>query len=185
MEKYYCVNCDDEREAKIECVQEQMTHKGITFTYPRYNLICLTCGKEIYDYDLERKNSLLRADAYRKAAGLLTSEEIKAIRLKYHCSQNEFSKILNLGDKAIAKYESGSIQDSQIDSYIALMKDSRNFYSQKMKSLSIKPLTFEMIQMDLKTNLIDLSLTETNITKTESSPCWFKGKRINNLLQIA
>ena len=185
MEKYYCVNCDDEREAKIECVQEQMTHKGIAFTYPRYNLICLTCGKEIYDYDLERKNSLLRADAYRKAAGLLTSEEIKAIRLKYHCSQNEFSKILNLGDKAIAKYESGSIQDSQIDSYIALMKDSKNFYSQKMKSLSVKPLTFEMIQMDLKLYLIDLSLTEMNKTKTESSPCCFKGKRINNLLQIA
>lgn len=137
MEKYYCSNCDEEREAKIECVEEQVTYKGITFTYPRYNLICLTCGKEIYDYDLERKNSLLRADAYRKAAGLLISYEIKAIRLKYHCSQSEFSKILNLGDKAIAKYESGSIQDSQIDSYISLMKDDDKFFSQKRKSLSV------------------------------------------------
>lgn len=54
-------------------------------------------------------------------------EEIKQIRLQYGITQVGFSKILGFGDKTIARYENGALQDTAPNNLILLMKDEKNF----------------------------------------------------------
>lgn len=63
------------------------------------------------DQELLKDNSIRLKDAYRMANGLLTSEQIIAIRKKYKISQELLSKVLGWGAKTITRYETVSIQD--------------------------------------------------------------------------
>lgn len=49
-------------------------------------------------------------------------EEIKAIREKYALTQTAFAKILGLGEKTIARYETGSLQDMAQNNLIELAR---------------------------------------------------------------
>lgn len=185
MNKIYCYHCDKEVDVRKVEVEESATFKGTTFVYQRYNLICDVCGEEVYDYENEKRNSILKADAYRKAVGLLTSEEIKSIRLKYNCSQVAFARILCLGDKAIAKYETGTIQDAQVNAYITLMRDGRNFYNQKMKA--IPTFRFDIPEESFNQEMVlkeDESINFKN-SNFGTSLISYKNKKVNELIQIA
>lgn len=159
MKKYYCDNCDCEQEVEEFDVEEQECFDNVSFTYTRHNLVCKHCHEEVYDYENEKKNSIAKADAYRKLVGLLTSEEIRDIRTRYHCSQTEFAKILSIGEKNITRYEAGTIQSRQSDSYISMMKDPRNFYKLYMGSsnkdiFDVQPIA-ENLNLDFSWTLND------------------------------
>ncbi len=51
------------------------------------------------------RNLLNARDAYRKKKGLLTSREIKMIRMENGLSQKEFAEMLGLDQEAIVRYE--------------------------------------------------------------------------------
>jgi putative zinc finger/helix-turn-helix YgiT family protein len=72
-------------------------------------------GMDFVDGETMNKNLLIRQDAYRKKAGLLTSEDIKAIRKIYHLSQKDFGQILGLGQIDIARYETKAVQTRSIN----------------------------------------------------------------------
>lgn len=73
-------------------------------------------------------NNLRNAyDKYRLNKGLLLPSEIKEIREKYGVSQTAFAKILGLGEKTIARYENGSIQDEAPNNLIRLAANENNF----------------------------------------------------------
>ena len=57
----------------------------------------------------------------------MASQEIKEIRECYEVSQVAFARILGVGDKTIARYENGSLQDEAINNLIMLAKDPHNF----------------------------------------------------------
>ena len=51
-----------------------------------------------------QENDIRLKDAYRESEGLLTSEEIIAIREKYGISQSDLCKLLGWGGKTIIRY---------------------------------------------------------------------------------
>lgn len=60
-------------------------------------------------------------EEYRRSENLLQPDEIKNIRLKYSLSQASFSNLLGFGERTIARYEDGAIQDVCHDNLIRLM----------------------------------------------------------------
>lgn len=54
-------------------------------------------------------------------------EEIKQIRQQYGITQVDFSRVLGFGDKTIARYENGALQDTAPNNLILLMKNEKNF----------------------------------------------------------
>jgi DNA-binding transcriptional regulator YiaG len=69
--------------------------------------------------------NLLRArNAYRVKHGLLTSDEIVALRDEYGLSQVDLAKLLGWGEATIARYESKAIQDEAYDTMLRLVKDN-------------------------------------------------------------
>ncbi|MFZ0912022.1 MAG: type II TA system antitoxin MqsA family protein [Candidatus Korobacteraceae bacterium] len=81
-------------------------------------LECGDCGEQFLDPSSE--NAI--AAAQRKAMGLLSAEEIKALRDRLHKTQAEISVLLGIGQKTYTRWESGiHFQSESSDRYLRLL----------------------------------------------------------------
>lgn len=125
--KLYCPVCDSKQEVSIISKEETYPVKGEPITIMANICTCASCGEEILSLQHDDDN-LRRAYAiYRSRHNLLQPEEIKKIREQYGISQVNFARILGVGDKTIARYENGSLQDEAINNLILLAKNPENF----------------------------------------------------------
>ena len=67
---------------------------------------------------MENNNLLNARNAYRKSHGLLTSDQIVAIREMYGLSQVDLARLLGWGEATISRYESKAIQDEAYDNIL-------------------------------------------------------------------
>lgn len=125
--KQYCPVCGCEQE--IHLVQKEETYpvKGEATTITATVCVCSSCGEEIMSLDHDDENLRKAYAKYRSAHGLLQPEEIKAIREQYGISQVAFARIIGVGDKTVARYENGSLQDEAINNLILLARNPKNF----------------------------------------------------------
>ncbi|MDE6999717.1 MAG: DUF4065 domain-containing protein [Lachnospiraceae bacterium] len=83
-------------------------------------------GFENYEFqtaDLMSDNQMAARNAYRKVHGLLTSDEIVAVRENYGLTQVEAARLLGWGEATIARYESKAIQDEAYDTMLRILKE--------------------------------------------------------------
>ncbi len=114
-EKRLCLTCMEEHEVNLVQREEHEVFKGEEVAFTATYEYCSNTDELLETEEFIRANSLAVKDAYRKKAGLLTSEEINNIRGKYGISQKDFSKILNWGEATITRYENHQIQDRAHD----------------------------------------------------------------------
>lgn len=130
-----CPYCMEKHEVKVVEVEEKCTFKGELVKYIATYEYCANL-KELWATDkMLRDNDLALKDAYKKKVGLLTSDEIKAIRKKYGMSQEDFSDILGLGRKTITRYENHYVQAKSQDNMI---KRVRNDYEYLLELLEAR-----------------------------------------------
>jgi DNA-binding transcriptional regulator YiaG len=86
--------------------------------------------------DLIDQNLLVRQDAYRKAAGLLTSAGIKRIRNGYRLSQKDFSLALGLGEISVTRFETKLAQSKTIDEVMRRAEEDPYWFLEKFESYS-------------------------------------------------
>lgn len=124
---YDCPFCDKEHE--VEIIQEDATIniKGKTVKYQKIVYYCSEEDEEFCPSKIMDENLLKARDSYRIMEGLLTSNEIKAIREKYGLTQKEFSNLLGWGDVTIQRYETKKIQDSTYDSIMRLTLENPSY----------------------------------------------------------
>lgn len=128
-EKAYCYHCDKMVDFEIKEINEntKVSEKGIPVNVKVKRAYCKHCGTVVpykkIDYEADR----LVYDEYKRKVGLLTSQEIKEIRLLRNLSQRELSLMLGLGEKTITRYENGAIQDRAYDILLRLIKDNRGY----------------------------------------------------------
>lgn len=111
----FCPICLNKHEIlQVEVQQEDVfQHQKITY-HAQYDY-CEIHEVQWANEKQLKNNSIRLKDAYRKSIGLLTSEEIKAIREKYKISQEALAVVLGWGKKTITRYETVSIQDKVHD----------------------------------------------------------------------
>ena len=83
---------------------------------------------EMMDYNLQTARN-----EYRKAHGLLTSDEIAEIRTIYNMSQADLSILLGWGEVTITRYESKSIQDETYDQILRMAKRDPYFVLERLQ----------------------------------------------------
>jgi putative zinc finger/helix-turn-helix YgiT family protein len=93
-------------------------------------------GEDYVDESQIDQNLLLRQDSYRKAIGLLTSQEIKGIRETYHLSQKDFASILGLGEINVARYETKTVQSKTINDILVRAKQDPLWFFERFKAYS-------------------------------------------------
>lgn len=74
---------------------------------------CSDCGADPVFEDQIRRNHRKIADAKRRIDGLLTGDEIKAIRESLRLSQSEAAELFGGGPHAFSKYERGDVLQSK------------------------------------------------------------------------
>ncbi|MDO4268320.1 MAG: DUF4065 domain-containing protein [Eubacteriales bacterium] len=88
---------------------------------------CVNADEDENEFEtgaMTNENLLNARNAYRVKKGLLTSDEIVAIRENYGLSQVDLAKLLGWGEATISRYESKAIQDEAYDTMLRLIKDN-------------------------------------------------------------
>ncbi len=117
-EKRICSCCMEEHEVKTVLVIDHATFKNSTVDYEASYYYCELAEELFMDEQQIQDNDIRLKDAYRKKEGLLTSEQIGAIRAKYGISQSDLCLLLGWGGKTITRYESHQVQDKAHDTIL-------------------------------------------------------------------
>lgn len=122
----YCPVCN--REQDILLIQKEETYlvRGEPFTIDATVCTCAHCGEEIMTEEYDDDNLRKAYAKYRSLHGLLQPEEIKAIREQYGVSQVAFARMVRVDDKAIARYENGSLQTKTDNDRIMLARKTKD-----------------------------------------------------------
>lgn len=127
MSYMYCVACGNENDFMIREEKEIYPVRNEDIQIIAKVTYCKHCGKQVWNEELDSDNLDQAYREYRKIHSLLQPEQIKDIREKYDLTQMAFAKILGLGDKTIARYEGGSIQDTAQNNLIMLAEHPNIF----------------------------------------------------------
>lgn len=88
------------------------------------HLKCPKCGEIVLRF---REAKRLHEDAigiYRKKHGLLSADEIRAIRAQFGLKQSDLARLLRLGANTVSRWESGrNVQTAAMDILLRLIRD--------------------------------------------------------------
>jgi putative zinc finger/helix-turn-helix YgiT family protein len=91
---------------------------------------CVACGSEFTADDTED----VRHAAVCKHLGLLTPEEIRAIREQYGLTRVQFARVTRLGEATLARWERAELlQSAAYDRYLRLVAVPENFERLQVK----------------------------------------------------
>lgn len=122
-----CPLCDKTHEVEERKRITSITMKGEKVTYEERFYFCANADEDENEFEtgtMTNKNLLNARNAYRIKHGLLTSDEIVAIRESYGLSQVDLARLLGWGEATISRYESKAIQDEAYDTMLRLIKDN-------------------------------------------------------------
>jgi HTH-type transcriptional regulator/antitoxin MqsA len=107
-----CANCGaDNLQRRVEA--ETLQYKGQPIVTDVEYSLCPQCGAEAIFPDQIKRNDCRVRDAWRKADGLLTGEEIADLRKKLGLTQQDAAKVFGGGVNAFSKYERGEVIQSE------------------------------------------------------------------------
>jgi len=110
----------------VRKTKKGLAFRGVKITVPVKQYVCTVCGVEAST--IEQTASLQRAisDAYRKAANLLTGEEIVEKRKRLKLTQEALAKRMNVGIASIKRWEGGTIQSKSMDHALRIALGGQN-----------------------------------------------------------
>lgn len=122
-----CPLCEKTHEVEERKRMTTITIKGKEVVYEERFYFCANANEDENEFEngaMTNENLLNARNAYRVKMGLLTSDEIVAIRESYGLSQVDLAKLLGWGEATISRYESKAIQDEAYDTMLRLIKDN-------------------------------------------------------------
>jgi len=96
--------------------EKEMSFKGVNIKFLAEYYKCQECGVEVGTVNQTADTQRAISDAYRKALGLITSEEIREKRKQLGLTQKELAKRMNVGIASIKRWEGGLIQSKAMNS---------------------------------------------------------------------
>ena len=122
-----CPLCDKTHEIEERKRITTITLKGEEVAYEERFYFCANADDDENEFQtgaMTNENLLNARNAYRVKMGLLTSDDIVALRESYGLSQVDLAKLLGWGEATISRYESKAIQDEAYDTMLRLIKDN-------------------------------------------------------------
>ena len=168
-------------------------------TYEEIYYFCPDSDEEENEFTtgkIENINLLNARNTYRKAKGLLTSDQIVAIRNMYDLSQVDLARLLGWGEATISRYESKAIQDEAYDNMLRIIKKNPKAVLELLQKNTDKFSTSKLISIkqkimeNLESEYIRFQEpcdangnTLLNIDKLEAVISYY-AKRVNNLFKV-
>ena len=166
-EQAYCQLCDEDVDFNIVERKREATVRGVSFSYTFFEARCKKCGEQVYPVSVGKKNTISMFDEYKKSVGLLTSYEIKKIRKDNHLSQKALAKKIGCGEKNIARYENGGIQNKTYDILIRMIGKKilveDNYFIVYQNDYSFQVIQVKPIHWDFNCKAINYSNDNNDI----------------------
>ncbi len=105
----FCLNCGCSRALKKFAVRTEAEVRGTKISFVETHAICTECEEELYVPEVNDENAKAREDAYRKAANLISVEDIQKIMEKYDIGAGPLAIAMGFGDVTINRYISGQL----------------------------------------------------------------------------
>ena len=88
------------------------------------HLSCPKCGEIVLRFQDSKRFHEDAIAIYRKKHGLLSADEIRAIRERFCLTQADLSRLLRLGANTVSRWESGrNVQTAAMDMLLRLIRD--------------------------------------------------------------
>lgn len=117
-----CFDCESGRlSRKAAKVPHEV--RGLKFEVEDSVWVCNQCGAISIPPDRLKEHGRLVDEAYRRLAGILTVEEIKAARHRLRMSQRQFAEYLGVGEASVKRWETGVLPDKSSSDLIRLKTD--------------------------------------------------------------
>lgn len=127
-EKRFCECCMEEHDVRHILVKENNIFKGVSVDYDAEYLYCDRADEAYSDEKMISANDISMKNAYRKTMGLLTTDEIIAVRSKYGISQSDLCILLGWGGKTVTRYESHQVQDNAHDTILRKLDNDPEWF---------------------------------------------------------
>lgn len=127
-----CLICMQEHEVQTVVLEETEDFKGLEVSFVATYEYCNHADEYLETEDMIKANNLAMKDAYREKIGLLTSNDIIALRDKYDVSQKDFSEILDWGGATITRYENHQVQDRAHDDVLRKIDSDPKWFLQML-----------------------------------------------------
>jgi putative zinc finger/helix-turn-helix YgiT family protein len=118
-----CPSCGTMMKAKRSVLRLPINGEEIAVPFAAH-LSCPKCDEVVLRFDDAKR---LHEDAialYRKKHGLLSADEIRAIRDGFRLTQTDLARLLRLGANTVSRWESGrNAQTAAMDILLRLMRD--------------------------------------------------------------
>jgi putative zinc finger/helix-turn-helix YgiT family protein len=88
------------------------------------HLSCPRCGEVVLRFSDSKRLGEDAIGIYRKKHGLLSADEIRAIRERFALTQADLARLLRLGANTVSRWESGrNVQTGAMDMLLRLIRD--------------------------------------------------------------
>lgn len=124
-----CPSCGDIREISLLEREETYTFRGEKIALNHEVAVCTDCGEEFSTADQIERSLTSVQEEFRRRRNLVTPEDIRSIRAKYHAGQKPFGILLGLGESTINSYEKGDLPTDAISQLIRSVSDPETFTS--------------------------------------------------------
>ncbi|MGN0994037.1 MAG: type II toxin-antitoxin system antitoxin SocA domain-containing protein [Butyricicoccus sp.] len=105
----FCLHCGCYQPYKKVTARAENEIRNIRFSFVETLAFCSECGEEVYVPEVNDENVQSREDSYRKAANLITVEEIQKIITKYNIGAGPLAQIMGFGEITINRYLGGQL----------------------------------------------------------------------------
>ena len=118
-----CPTCGTMMRRTQEAVTSSVNGEAIRVSNVSH-LRCPKCGEGLFSLQEAEALRLGAFDIYRRTHGLLSADEIRAIREQYALTQAELARLLRLGGNTISRWEAGrNVQTAAMDVLLRLIRD--------------------------------------------------------------
>jgi putative zinc finger/helix-turn-helix YgiT family protein len=88
------------------------------------HLKCPKCGEIVLRFQEAKRLHEDAIEIYRRKHGLLSADEIRAIRQRFNVNQADLARLLRLGANTVSRWESGrNVQTAAMDMLLRLIRD--------------------------------------------------------------
>jgi putative zinc finger/helix-turn-helix YgiT family protein len=169
MKTSHCPVCAS-GELALLYASDDIQYKGKTLSVEVEYAVCTYCGEEMILPEQIKSNDCRMRDAWRKADGFLTGEEIVALRKELGLTQQQAAQLFGGGANAFSKYERGEvIQSSAMDKLMRLalekqpinvsqwLYDRAGLQKPEPEYSKVIPIIFKPKRSSIPSNITDLA----------------------------
>jgi putative zinc finger/helix-turn-helix YgiT family protein len=117
-----CVDCGKGRMV-MKRVRVPHEIRGVRFEVEDEARVCSHCGFITIPLARADRHGRLVDETYRRLAGILTAEQIRAARKRLRMNQREFAGYLGVGEASVKRWETGVLPDKSSSDLIQLKTD--------------------------------------------------------------